>query len=101
LTVGIIGTLIAVAALLALALARTVDERDEYQRRAEVYHIDAQEARQVAIISRAALATARREVDAAKKEHEAAQAKIAHIRKTITAAASDKKAIADLWNDED
>lgn len=99
--VGIIGTLIAVSALLGLALARTVDERDEYQRRAEVYHIDAQEARRMVITSRAALATAQREIEAAKKEHEAAQVKIAHIRKTITAAASDKKAIADLWNDED
>ena len=100
-TVGIIGTLIAVATLLGLALIRTIDERDEYQRRAEVYHIDAQEARRMVITSRAALATAQREIEAAKKEHAAAKAKIAHIRKTITAAASDKKAIADLWNNED
>ena len=100
-TVGIIGTLTAVATLLGLALIRTIDERDEYQRRAEVYHIDAQEARRMVITSRAALATAQREIEAAKKEHAAAKAKIAHIRKTITAAASDKKAIADLWNNED
>lgn len=99
--VGAIVTLVAVCALLGLALARTADERDEYQRRAEVYHIDAQEARRMVITSRAALATAQREIKEAKKEHEAAKAKIAHIRKTITAAASDKKAIADLWNDED
>lgn len=100
-TVGIIGTLIAVAALLALALARTVDERDEYQRRAEVYHIDAQETRRMVITARAALATAQRETKAARDEHRAAQVKIAHIRKTITSAASDKQAIADLWNDEE
>ena len=39
--------------------------------------------------------------DAAAVIEAEALAKISHVRKTITSAASDKKAIADLWNDED
>lgn len=99
--IGTIAALIVVASLLGLALARTVDERDEWQRRSQAYHIDAQEARQIVITSRAALAQAQRDVEAAKKREAEALAKISHVRKTITSAASDKKAIADLWNDED
>ena len=98
---GTIAALIVVCVLLGLALARTVDERDEWQRRSQAYHIDAQEARQIVITSRAALTRAQKEIEAAQKREEEAQAKIKDIRRKLSAAALDKQARSDLWNAED
>ena len=98
--IGIVTTLTVAVVVLGVALAKISDDRDEWQQRSQTYHIEAQEARRVAITSRAALAKAERDTEDARIEHAAAQAKITSIRKTITAAATDTKAIADLWNDE-
>ena len=116
--IGFVTALIVAVVVLGVALAKISDDRDEWQQRSQTYHIEAQEARRVAITSRAALAKAERDTEDARIEHAAAQAKaerdtedariehaaaqakITSIRKTITAAATDTKAIADLWNDE-
>jgi len=85
--------------VLGLILARTMDDRDRWNKRAAAHLMEVQEARAAAVMIRKALDRSKKETAKARADHEAARDKIRAARSKIDKAAGDAGKVAELWND--
>lgn len=89
----------ATSVILGLILARVMDDRDEWHKRAAAHLRDAQEARLIVVTARKALERSKKEVEQARADHASAMDRIRRARTKIDKASGDKSKVAELWND--